>query len=56
MRYVRHYKSNAEIAEIIEYYIKEKGWQLIKTDVFKAIKDYEIMVAQQNMLKEENET
>ena len=53
MRYVRHYKSNAEIAAIIEYYIKEKHWQLIKTDVFKAIKDYEIMVARQNMLKEE---
>lgn len=32
--------------------MKEKGWQLIKQDVFKSIKDYEIMVAYQQINKE----
>lgn len=33
--------------------MKEKGWQLIKQDVFKAIKDYEIMVANQYIARQQ---
>lgn len=34
--------------------MQEKGWQLIKQDVFKAIKDYEIMIANQHLAKQQS--